>query len=325
MNYKRIFITLVTLLASVALLFGAIKLYYMTTDGFSLGQITSTIIPKSEWDTHPLSLAEHNQINKVLDQEFVYLGKGCQSYVFASRDGKYVIKFFKHQHFRPQKWINNFTFIPAIERYQQNSKEVKGKKLDKLFIGCKIAYEELMEETGIIYVHLNKSVDWPKKLTIIDKMGMKHQLDLGQMEFILQHRASMLSDAINRLMTQSSYEEAKLLIDRLLAMIISEYQRGIADNDHALMQNTGVLNNRPIHIDIGQFIQNDIVKDADMYKKELFDKTFLFNKWLGLHHPELHNHLNNRLLALIGPDYFYFAPYKHKGNVAKIPHITPKP
>lgn len=325
MKNKKITKWMLFIVVPVIFCFGMGKLYYSLTAGFSIGQITSDLSYNPEWETHLLSSTEKEAVNTALDQEYTYLGKGCQSYVFASQDGNYVIKFFKHQHFRPQRWINLFTFIPSIKKYQEVSKDVKRKKLEKLFIGCKIAFEDLKTETGIIYVHLNKSNHWKKTLTIVNQLGFKHDLDINQMEFILQHRAKMFGDTIMELMdesshTQASQKEAELLIDRLLVMLISEYQRGIADNDHALMQNTGVLNGRPIHIDIGQFIHNQTVQDPVIYKKEVFDKTFLFHQWLKTQYPSLADHLKNRLVALIGPDYFFIVPYKHKGNVNKMPH-----
>lgn len=320
MKNKKIIKWMLFIVLAILLCFGIGKLYYFLTAGFSIRQITSDLSYNPEWETHPLSSSEKKEVNTALDQEYTYLGKGCQSYVFASEDGNYVIKFLKHQHFRPQRWINLFTFIPSINEYQQTSKDVKRQKLEKLFIGCKIAFEDLKSETGIIYVHLNKSNNWKKTLTIVDRLGFKHHLDVDRMEFILQHRAKMFADTIIDFMEQSSQKEAELLIDRLLVMLISEYQRGIADNDHALMQNTGVLNGRPIHIDIGQFIHNQTVQDPVIYKKEVFDKTFLFHQWLKTHYPTLSDHLKNRLLALIGPDYFFIVPYKHKGNVNKMPH-----
>ena len=289
-----------------------------------MGNIEADLPYQAKWDTHPLSATEKNEIIRALDQPYIYLGKGCQAYVFGSADRKYVIKFFKYQRFRPQSWINLFTFIPAVADYQLTKTAEKQEKLDKVFTSWKIAFEDLKKETGIIYVHLNKTNEWNKSLEITDKLGMKHLVDLDQTEFALQWRATMLCPAIDELVAQGKTDQAELLIDRLLAMLLSEYARGFADNDHALMQNTGVLDGHPIHIDIGQFIYNASVKAPKVYKQELYDKTYDFHKWLKIHHPALAEHLAARLVVIMGPDYFYSAPYFHKGDVAKIPHV-PEP
>ena len=311
---------LLLLIVIILLSYAGGRAYYAITGGFTIGNISSDFPYNPRWDTHPLSAEEKQEIKTALDQDFSYLGRGCQSYVFASADGKYVIKFFKYQRFRTQAWIDLFTFIPSVEKYQAAKKVEKEKKLEKVFVSWKIAYEHLKDETGIVYVHLNKSNDWNQSILIKDKMGLEHKINLGDKEFLLQHRAVMLCTAIDELMAEGNEKQAEQLIDRLLAMLLMEYNLGYADNDHALMQNTGVLNGFPIHIDVGQFIQNDSVKAPKVYKQEIYDKTYNFHLWLKEYYPQLAEHLKSKLVAIVGPDYFYTAPYVHKGDVAKIPH-----
>lgn len=287
-----------------------------------MGNIESDTPYQKKWQTHTLAHEEKQQIAAILDQSFAYLGKGCQAYVFESADEQYVIKFFKHQRFRPQAWIDWLTFIPPVKDYQLQKAEEKKEKLDKVLTSWKIAFEELKAETGVVYVHLNKSDEWQKAVAIRDKLGLHHDVDIDQTEFLLQRKAVMLCPSIDQLVKEERGAEAELLLDRLLVMLLSEYSRGYADNDHALMQNTGVLDGFPVHIDIGQFIYNDVVKAPKVYKQELYDKTYKFHKWLQDRHPALADHLEARLVAIIGPDYFYSAPYVHKGDVAKIPHKT---
>lgn len=303
--------------------YGGVRLYYAITGGFTIGNITSDLSYDSRWKTHILSATEKILIDQALDQEYHYLGKGCQAYVFASNDGKYVLKFFKYQRFRKQPWIDAFTFIPAINRYQEDKSVSKKNKLDNVFRSWKIAFENLSPETGVFYVHLNKSDDLRKILTVRDKLGLTRQLDLDQMEFLLQHRAEMLCPTIKTMIEQGNEIQGKKLIDRLLTMLLSEYARGFADNDHALMQNTGVWEEAPVHIDVGQFIYNDIVKDPSVYRQELYDKTYKFLLWLKKHDQSLAQHLENRLVAIIGEEYFLKAPYVHKSDVSKIPHKSP--
>lgn len=305
----------------ICALYGSGRLYYAMTGGFTMGNIEAEIPYNSKWDTSSLTISEKEIIENALDQPYSYLGKGCQAYVFASEDGKYVVKFFKYQRFRPQAWIDLFTFIPAVERYQQVKIKEKKEKLEKVFTSWKIAFEKLKKETGVAYVHLNKTDEWHKSLAISDKIGMKHQVDLDRTEFVLQQRATMLCPAIDQLVATGQSHEAEKLIDKLLVMLFLEYKNGYADNDHALMQNTGVLNGLPIHIDIGQFIHNESVKSPKIYKQELYDKTYDFHRWLKKYHPDLADHLATRLVVIFGPDYYYKAPYFHKGDVAKIPHI----
>jgi hypothetical protein len=308
------------LLTTISLSYGAIRLYYFTTGGFTIGNISSNLPYDAQWETHPLSLVQRGLVDEALSQEYHYLGKGCQSYVFLSADGRYVVKFLKFQRFRTQRWIDALTFIPGVKAYQDRKAVEKKVKLDNLFRSWKIAFENLSAETGVVYVHLNKSSDLGRKLDIQDKMGFVHTVDLDQMEFLVQHRADMLCPAIKTMIAEGRNREVKDLIDRLLVMLLREYARGFADNDHALMQNTGVWQGDPVHIDAGQFIYNEIVKDPAIHRQELYDKTYKFHLWLEKHDAELASHLRNRLMAVIGEEYFLKGPYIHKSDVSKIPH-----
>lgn len=307
-------------IALVCIVYGGVRLYFALTGGFTIGNITSDFAYDSRWQTHLLSSAERREIHEALNQDYHYLGKGCQAYVFGSTDGQYVLKFFKYQRFRTIPWFDLFGFIPAVDRYQQSKAKKKKMRLDDVFRSWKIAYENLGSETGVVFVHLNKTNDLNQKITIHDKLGLTHILDLDQMEFLLQHKAKMLCPTLKDMIEQRQSNQAKQLIDRLLTMLLLEYFRGYADNDHALMQNTGVWDGNPIHIDVGQIIYNDSVKDPSVHRQELYDKTYKFHLWLQKHDPDLAQHLKNRLVAIIGEDYFLKKPYVHKSDVAKIPH-----
>lgn len=293
---------LVGLLLACAVAYGAGRLYFYVTAGFTLGNISSTLPYDSRWDIGTLPPKKKESVQTALSQVYTYLGKGCQSYVFLSADGKYVLKFFKYQRFRPQEWLNYFSFIPAVDTYRLEKIEKKKEKLNNLFTSLKVAYDELQPETGIIYIHLNKTHDLGINLAIVDKTGFTHHLDLDQYEFMLQKRAEMLTSTLDKWMTSGQSEKAKRLIDELLDVISSEYQRGLGDNDHALMQNTGVLEGHPVHIDAGQFARNEKFKETKVAKQELFNKTYKFRFWLKKHHPELSQHLEARLQTLIGPE-----------------------
>jgi hypothetical protein len=93
-----------------------------------------------------------------------------------------------------------------------------------------------------------------------------------------------------------------------LDLILSEYQRGLADNDHALMQNTGVAQGKPVHIDVGQFVMNEQVKDPAVHLQELFTKTYKFKLWLREAYPDLFFFLEDRLKNIIGPAYENMRP-----------------
>lgn len=311
-KYFKIFLVISLL---VFVIYSSGRLYYAITAGFTISNITSDFAYNEKWDMLSLSNLEKERVNQILAQKFSYLGKGCQSYVFLSEDGEYVLKFVKYQRFRPQAWLDYFQFIPIVNDYRLAKIEKKRKKLDMLFGSWKIAFENLKHETGLIYVHINKSKDLQQNLIIYDKLGIEYELNLDDMEFLLQKRANMLCSTMNHFIQRGQLGEAKELIDNLLSMILSEYSRGLADNDHALMQNTGAIGNMPVHIDVGQFVIKPEISNPAVYKQELFSKTFKFRMWLEKHSPELAAYLNKKLFEIIGPEFHTLVPQ------LKNPHV----
>jgi hypothetical protein len=292
----------------VSICYGLGRLYYHLTGGFTEANITSTFSFQPQWEVRPLLDDEKIEFEHALDQPYDYLGKGCQSYVFASRDGRYVIKFFKYQRYRLQSWLAYFPPLPAIVKYRQEKMEKKWKKLDGFVQSWKVAFENLKEETGLLFVHLNKTSHLQRQLTIYDKIGQRHIVNLDDMEFCIQRRAQMLCETLLTYKQAGQLLEAQQLIHQLLTVILSEYARGLADNDHALMQNTGVVQGKPVHIDVGQFVFNEAVKQPAVFHQELFTKTYKFKLWLREHYPELGEYLEEELRQIIGPAYEMLQP-----------------
>src|SRR5262249_25386451 len=138
--------------------------------------------------------------------------------------------------------------------------------------------------------------------------GQKHLVDLDKMEFCIQRRAELLCKTLLDFKEKNDLPGARNLIHQLLSLILAEYSRGLADNDHALMQNTGVANGKPIHIDVGQFVFNEAVKQPQIFHQELFNKTFKFKIWLNENYPELNEYLEQELKEIIGPEYMTMQP-----------------
>lgn len=293
--------------------YGLGRLYFKITDGFTIDNISSDLAYNPKWDTSHHSTQESELISSLLSQKFKYLGKGCQSYVFASEDGQYVLKFFKYQRFRQSSLINFFSFIPLVNQHRTEKIELKQKKLDAVFSSWKLAFEELQPETQLVYVHLNKTHDLKKKINIQDKIGIQHSLNADDMEFSIQRRAIMMCSHIKELMAKNDLYTAKIFLSRIIQLIISEYQRGYADNDHALMQNTGVVDGFPIHIDVGQFVKNPDAVKPKVYKQDLFNKTYKFRLWLEKHYPELAQDLELKLRNAIGEKYSEMRPHFQPG------------
>lgn len=281
--------------------YGGTRLYFNLTAGFRVGHIISDLDHDPKRDVRDLSAKELDEVRSILGQKFHYLGKGTQSYVFLSDDQRYVLKFLKYQRFRAHPLLECFSFIPFLQDHKQSRLSDKQERLDKLFSSWKIAFEHLKTETGLVFVHINKSDCLQTPLVIYDRVGIKHTLNPDQLEFLIQRNAGMLCPTIKKYMQDGLETQAKNLIGDILDMVVSEYHRGLADEDHSLMQNTGVLDGRPVHIDVGQFVIDETMKDINLYDVELFSKTYKFRIWLSKHYPELEAFLTARLYDIIGP------------------------
>lgn len=292
---------IVYLLLILIVLYGAGRLYFQVTGGFTVSNITGMPAMDKIAIQEPSSI-ELRRIDTALSQPFKYLGKGCQSYVFESADSLYVLKFLKLQRFKTQPYLDLFAFLPPVEIYQAKKSAQKKEKLATLLASWKIAYEDLPSETGVVYFHLPERSALDKKIRIIDKAGFSHEVDTRETAFLLQRKASMLCPVIARYMDEKEVDKAKEVLNQLIAHLVAEYRSGFGDNDHALMQNTGVLDGSPIHIDVGQLSQEERFKVPKVYHEELFSKTYKFRIWLSKRYPELERHLYMLLESVIGPE-----------------------
>jgi hypothetical protein len=291
--------------------YGTGRLYFYVTDGFTVSNISSDFAYQTQWAIKPLTSNEKVEADQALNQDYHYLGKGCQSYAFLSEDGQFVIKFFKYQRFRLQPWLTYLPPLGPIVRYRDEKALKKWNKLNVFVMSWKIAFENLKAESGLVLVHLNKTTDLQRTLVIYDKIGQKHVLNLDDMEFCIQRRAEPLSNVLVAFKEKGQLQQAETLLSNLLNLILSEYLRGLTDNDHALLQNTGVVNNQPIHIDVGQFLKSEKFRSPLFYHQDLFTRTYRLKVWLKENYPPLGTFLETRLREIIGPSYDTMQPQFH--------------
>lgn len=300
---------LVTAILLCSVLYGSGRLYFSLTDGFMVSNIVCELPADPARELRAWSEQEMQEWQKVSAQSWHYLGKGCQSYVFESEDGKYVLKFFKYQRFRPQFWLEPFSFLPPVKNYIDKKMVKKYEKLAFFMQAWKVAFEELKDESGLVLVHLNKSNHLQQDFVLYDKLGLKHKVPADQVEFLVQKKADGLISWIDQHMKMQQQEIVKLLLDDLVTTLVSEYSRGLSDDDPALMQNTGVYKNRPFHIDVGQFTKESRYQDPATWHQALFNKTYNFRIWLLRHYPQLGEHLTHRLESEIGEDWSSMKPF----------------
>ncbi len=268
------------------------KFCYRQTDGFALYKICSSFSYCSDWETTSSpSQEDEDQISAILDQPFYYLAKGAQSYVFASADGQTVIKFFRLYHLRPPLWLTALELPLPLQPYKIRKMLEKRLELEKDFQSYKIAFQALKEETGLLYLHLNKTNHLKKSVTIYDKIGIAYPLDLDQMEFLIQKRASLVFPSITCLVNREGLDAAKEAISALVKLLVKRCEKGIFDKDPDLNTNFGFLHKIPVQIDIGRFRKMQEDTHSEDYRNEVIRITDNFRQWLDQNYPPLSDHL----------------------------------
>jgi hypothetical protein len=272
------------------------RVYYASNDGFKVANIRRDHESEARWEVHQLDPSQMAQLRQILGQRFSYLAKGGQAYAFVSEDERYVLKFFKYQHTETRPWVNWFSFIPAVDAYRQERIARKGKCIDSAYAGWKLAFDVRPEQTGVLYAHINKTRgEWPT-VTLVDKMGLSHQIDLDRVEFLLQRRAQMLEPTLQELIEQGELSAGQELIDQIVAFYEADYREGYTDRDPCLMRNTGLCDGRPIHVDVGQLSQrSQPITEPDQIRHKLRSKTRELSSWLHHNSPSLAAYLDQKL------------------------------
>ncbi len=294
---------------------GLEQLIEMQTKGFCLQKIIANDLPyQPRWETPPLSKQEMVEVDQALNQPFRLIGSGSECFVFMSEDGRTVIKFFKLGFGRPvyynkglfsedhRAYAGTLSNHPLIQKNKmgwlaacrQRVFGIREFRLTRTFSSCKLAYDNLKEETGVFYLHLNPSDYFHRDLTLIDKNGIAYQVPIDRAKFLLQRTAVPLEEHFAELAREKRYEEAKQSIDSLFALITNRCKKGFFDRDF-INRNLGYMGNQAIEIDVGSFMPDPNMANPMVYKKELFFATLELREWLEKKAPEFLPYFDERL------------------------------
>ncbi|MFI5335030.1 MAG: hypothetical protein ACHQT8_07740 [Chlamydiales bacterium] len=262
----------------IALGFIAVERFcYVQTAGFRLSKTHSDFVYESSCSN------EEMEAPALFDQVYTFLGTGVQCYAFLSEDGKTVLKLFKHYHNMPIEGFFKELPLPALlHKWRAHLLSRREARLRSIFSSCEIAAQEWREETGLLFLHLKPTRFLNKKVTLIDKLGIAHEIDLDTSAFLLQKKAEMLADKLERMKKNKDYTSMKECLHSLSSLITQRCNKGIANSDLRLERNIGFIENRALEIDLGSFQRMagaESVREVEREKERL--KHFLKN-----HYPE---------------------------------------
>ena len=287
---------LLIIICSLVFFIGLERLYYRQNGGFSIAKITSQLPATAA----SFSSEELQNADLLLDQSFHFLGYGGTSFVFLGDDKKTVLKLFKHQHLFSHSVFFR-CFLPGTCDLFRVSKILEGEKkhLHKrqafFFNSCSLAYQNVKEDSGLIFLCLKPSSYFARQIKLIDAWRIPHYFDLSRTEFALQKKADLFFPTLEALLKGGRKAEIKAAIDDLLSLLSRRCEKGIADRDPNLSINFGFVEGRVIEFDLGSYFVNPMLNTPFAQAKERYFSTYALQNWLEKHSPDLLEYLLDRI------------------------------
>ena len=228
----------------------------------------------------------------ILNQNFTYLGRGRQYFVFESADEKYVIKFLNKDNFSCPPLLKKLSFIKPIDKIVKR----KEKKYYLTFSSMKLSFENLKKESKLIFINLNKDIKLTKTLKIKNKCGSEFFIDLNNTIFILQKKITPFFTHLESIYEQEGQAGLEQALDEYLKFILFRCSLNIADDDVTVGDNMGFYKNKPVLIDNGRLYFDDSLQNRRPMIEEMLRSTKHLRKWLLINHPDQASFLNKKIL-----------------------------
>lgn len=264
-------------------IWGAARLSHHKTDGFRMEKLRGNTTGIAE----QASLAPSLDQRAVLSGKFTYFGRGLQSFSFLSEDGETVLKLFNNRYQKRLFWLSLTPSVGPLKKWKTERVAYLKKKLHMTFESYQLAYEKLTKQTGLIYLHLQRSRDLLPEVAIVDNLGIEHKIDLNEVGFALQKKATMAYAYLDKCALNQDLGKARLAISQLVQLLKGKMEMGIADRDPLIRTNFGFLNDRPMQIDIGPLSLDPHLKNSERQREEIKKITLSLKHWLETKHPEM--------------------------------------
>jgi hypothetical protein len=230
-----------------ALVFSAVSLYspYVWKKGtgeFRLGKLAFDMPCNPAWDSPVLAEPEFFQ------GAFTYLAHGAQSFVFASEDGRWTLKLFRHD-----RWMHPWRQFIRNEWLKKSKRLPYDQKIDRLFCSAKLAFEKAPDLTGLVYIHLHPTQEKLPSVILQDSLRRTYRLDLSNVSFAIQHRARPLPEVFLEAIQEGDREKFKRLTHSFVNLLKVRALRGIRNTDTKVYPNFGFWKEHAIEWDFGNY------------------------------------------------------------------------
>lgn len=230
----------------------------------------------------------------LFNQPFFFFGKSHHAYLFLSEDHKYILKFLKNHTLSPKSALAYLplSFNPHYQDYKSKKEE-----LAHLFAAYQTAFNELKDETGLVYMHLHPTHRLHKKITLHDKSGKTVIVDLDKTCFYVQKRAQLIYPRLSELMRSGDIQTAQTLISSVFMLIEELRKKGVIDHDLALYKNFGVIDDKAVQLAIGKLHIDRSRKACS--KEEIIHIMDPFRRWIQKNYPQLLTHFDSLIAEIL--------------------------
>lgn len=237
---------------------------------------------------------------EIFDKPFTYLKRGVQFFVFESADHQYVLKFYKQHRLKEKPvWLAKALF-PSLQAPWEKKNLERKKLADALFGGVVLAYQNLPEETGILAIQFNKKGPFHQTVRLVDKLGIQYQVDLARHPFILQKKICTSENYFKEITKKNDEKKIKSALNNILTAIEARCQKGIFDEDTAVLQNLGfTAEGEAIFIDFGQYVLDANIADWQRTQEEKVRRVEKIKEWAEKECPRLVTYLDRTLIDLL--------------------------
>lgn len=234
-------------------------------------------------------------VNVITQQPFYWLSKGFQAYAFESQDGEYVIKFFQMKRLAPASFWDHpieYVFSNKFRRRMQDIIEHK----KEILTSSKLVFEEAPEETGVIFVHMNKTDKLLHGVRIFDLTNQSYKIKPDTCCFLIQRKAKYVIPTLNELMKNDDLAGAQARINQIFTLLFTLAKKRLVDSDYALIRNNniGFLSDKAIYIDTGHITKRPDLNVEEQMQREFNYRLKPLREWIRFKYPQLLSYYDTR-------------------------------
>ncbi|MCE5295077.1 MAG: hypothetical protein LLF94_10770 [Chlamydiales bacterium] len=269
--------------------------YNKANCNFSIANITL-----SDWiavkDVPTNSPADLELAKTVFDQPFHYLGRGRQSFIFESSDNHYILKFNKCQRINVSPLFKTLPLPHFLDVKRQKVLDERSSRIRHHLESMKLARDPLADLCGVIYLHIQPGNDTGKTLTLIDRLGFSHKVDIDSVPYILQKKAMRVMPVLKKLVKAKKTDELKQRLNQLIDLFVERASLGIINPDSSILKhdNIGYTDTRAIYIDLGTFRRSKKSASSSALLKDL-KRLLPIASWLKRYDKEVAVEFTNNI------------------------------